>query len=112
MLEGHVEITIGGQPATLVPSLGAAMALCQRHESFGTLLAKIESLDLIAAVDVVRFGLGRRESEQEATAQQVFEAGVLDLMPRLARFVFILANGGRPPKDEGEVEKPGTPFAG
>lgn len=112
MLDGYVEITLAGQPATLKPTLGAALELSRRHGSFGALLAKVEALDLVASVDVIVFGLGHEDREYEATAREVFETGLLGLMPSLGRFVFMLANGGRPPKDGEASEDAAGPFGG
>jgi len=111
LMDGRMEITLAGHPATLVPTLGAAMELCRRHGSFMALLSKLADLDLNAAIDVVRLGLGRPESEHGLLAQQVFEGGLTDLMPHLSAYVFTLANGGRPRKDEGGDDD-ASPFVG
>ncbi|WP_454917284.1 hypothetical protein [Xanthobacter sediminis] len=111
MMDGHVEVTLAGQSATLVPTLGCAMELCRRHGSLGDLLAKLESYDLPAAVDTVRCGLGRPERDHGAVAEDVFATGLVDLTAPLVRFVIILANGGKPLKRE-EGDEPGGPFGG
>ncbi|MFG1330260.1 hypothetical protein V5F41_03295 [Xanthobacter autotrophicus] len=111
MHEGHVDITLAGASSTLAPSLGAAMDLCHRHQSFGALLAKLEAYDLPAAADVVHAGLGRSDGERNLTREQVFSEGLIEVTPLLIRFVIMLANGGRPLKPA-EEEKPGGPFAG
>lgn len=111
MLEGHQEIPLGGGTVTLAPTLGAALDLCHRHSSFGTLLAKLEAYDLPAAADVVHAGLGRTEGERDATRADVFAAGLIEMTPLLIRFVIMLANGGRPLKPDAEVSAAGVPFA-
>lgn len=109
MMEGHVEIALVGGGVTLSPTLGCAMGLCAKHGSLGDVLAKLESYDLNAAVDVVHLACGR--FERKDVAQYVYDTGLVDLAPQLVRFVIMLANGGRPLKAE-EEEKPGAPFVG
>lgn len=109
MMEGHVEITLAGDSITLAPTLGCALELCRKHGSLGAVLDKLEAYDLNAATDVVQAGLGFLK--REVVAQQVYDAGLVDLTPALVRFVIMLANGGKPMKAE-EEEKPGGPFAG
>lgn len=110
MMDGHVEVTLAGQSATLAPTLGCAMELCRRHGSLGELLAKLQNYDLPAAVDTVRCGLGRSEREHGAVAEEVFATGLVDLTVPLVRFVILLANGGKPMKPAEEDQSAG-PFA-
>lgn len=109
--DGLVPIQLGRAPAVLTPTLSAAMGLCREHGSFGALLDKVASYDLDACASVVLHGLGRTPHVDEAwTLQEVFDAGMVALVPLLIRFIGILANGGRPiPAEE---EKPAGPFGG
>ncbi|WP_155982399.1 hypothetical protein [Xanthobacter sp. 126] len=93
---------------TLVPSLGAAVALCRSHKDFAALLEQVAKYDLEACTAVVHHGLARTSDEWEQSAEEVYETGMVELAPHLIRFVGILANGGKPlPKEE---EKPSGPF--
>lgn len=110
MLEGTVEIPLGAGLVTLEPTLGAALELCRRHQSFGALLAKLEAYDLPACVDVVQVARGGGASERRAFEELVFENGVVTLAPLLIRFVIMLANGGRPLTDAEEEADATRPF--
>ncbi|OYW33047.1 MAG: hypothetical protein B7Y12_03830 [Rhizobiales bacterium 24-66-13] len=110
MLDGHVEIALQGEAVTLVPSLGAAMTLNRTHQSFGSLLAKLESYDLQACIDVVHFGLGRTDAQRNQTAEEVFATGMVEMVPDLIKFAIRLANGGKAPKID-EVDPSAGPFA-
>ncbi|MFG1256316.1 hypothetical protein V5F79_03260 [Xanthobacter flavus] len=108
LLDGHVSLSLGGEAFTLAPTLGAAMALCRAHQSFGALIDKLEAYDLPAAIDVTRAGIGL--SAPGDLDARVYAAGVMNIAPDLIRFVILLANGGRSPKAEAE-DKPGSrPF--
>ncbi|QTL03149.1 hypothetical protein J5J86_20715 [Aquabacter sp. L1I39] len=102
MLEGHVSITLAGAPATLAPTLGAALHLTALHGNFGSLLAKLEAYDLKAAADVVHHGLGRTDPEKPRTTEEVFSTGLVGLTPDLIGYVIRLANGGKPLSDTEE----------
>lgn len=108
MMDGHVSIPLGEASATLVPSLGAAIALCREHGSFAALMDKVANYDLPACATVVHHGLSRFDDERGRTEAEVYEAGMVALAPHLLRFIGILANGGKPlPKED---EKPTGPF--
>ncbi|MFG1282281.1 hypothetical protein [Xanthobacter autotrophicus] len=109
MMEGHVRIPLAGTEGELVPSLGAAMTLCRDHGSFAALIDKLASYDMMAGIDVVHCGLARTSEQREETRGQVYETGMVVLVPHLIHFVGILANGGRPLPKEGEGEPTG-PF--
>lgn len=110
MLEGQVSITLAGAPATLVPTLGAALRLTALHGNFGALLAKLEAYDLKAAADVVHHGLGRPDADAKRTTEEVFSTGLVGLTPDLIAYVIRLANGGKPLSDTEEGAKDGAPF--
>lgn len=112
MLGGEVQITLAGQPVTLVPTLGAAIRLSGIHGGFGALLGKLETYDLKASTETVLHGLGRVETEMQRTTEEVFHTGLVDLAPDLVRYVIRLANGGRPLKQEEDGPAANSPFAG
>ena len=106
-----INITLAGQPATLSPTLGAAIRLNTLHGNFGSLLAKLEAYDLKAAAETVNYGLGRAPADLERTTEEVFATGLVDLTPNLIGFVIRLANGGKP-LATGEAEETTDPFGG
>lgn len=112
MLDGEVTLTLAGAPATLSPTLGAALRLNALHGNLGALLAKLEAYDLKAAADTVHYGLGRPDAEMKRTTEEVFAAGLVDLAPQLIAYVIRLANGGRPLKSGEEDKATDGPFGG
>lgn len=112
MFDGQVSITLAGAPATLMPTLGAALRLTSLHGSFGALLGKLELYDLKAAADVVHHGLGRPDADMKRTTEEVFSTGLVGLTPDLIGYVIRLANGGKRLSDTEEGAKDGGPFAG
>lgn len=112
MLDGEVTFTLAGQPATLSPTLRAALRLSALHGNFGALLAKLEAYDLKAATDTVQYGLGRPDNEMKQTTEEVFATGLVDLTPHLISYVIRLANGGKPLKAGEEDKETDGPFGG
>lgn len=111
MFGGEVSITLADAPATLAPTLGAALRLTALHGNFGALLAKLEAYDLKAAADVVHHGLGRPDADAKRTTEEVFNAGLVGITPDLIAYVIRLANGGKPLSDTQEgVGNGDTPF--
>lgn len=90
---------------TLTPTLGAAMSLNSKHGTLGALARKLGDYDMAAAVDVAAAGAGL---SREKAAEAVFAAGLFDSTPHLTRFVLLLGNGGKFPK---EAEEEAAPLA-
>ncbi|MFG1221714.1 hypothetical protein [Xanthobacter wiegelii] len=108
MMDGHISIYLAGAPVVLVPTLGAAVALCRQHGDFATVFEGVGRYDLDACVSVVHHGLSRTPDQWDQTKEEVYETGMVELAPHLVRFIGILCNGGKPiPKEE---EKPSGPF--
>lgn len=103
---GEVEIELNGRAEVLRPTLRAAREINNACGGYSGAFKKLTEFDLSAYVYVVAAGLGKKYSEVE---ESVHKAGILNLTEPLARFVTILANGGKEPNPDGvnEEQKPG-----
>lgn len=107
---GDVEIKLGDKTWVLKPSFRAAKVLSRRTNGFMGSVQAIAQLDIDAAIDVIKIGVGFTDNgmEKEQIGELVYSTGVAKLAAPLIRFVHILANGGRPPSDtvdEGDPDK-------
>lgn len=90
-----VEIELGERTETLRPTLRAAKAVAAigGREGIAEVFRRLAVFDLECYVAVVAAGLGKRPSEVE---DAVYKAGIDTLADPLARFVAMIARGGRP----------------
>jgi hypothetical protein len=113
---GEIEIELGGGRYVLRSSLGAHKAVNMAFGGFVAALRELQNFNSDAYVAVVAAGLGKKsnsflepEAEKKITIEEaVYEAGLEYLNKPLSKFVGLLLNGGREPKDEtSEGKKPG-----
>jgi hypothetical protein len=88
----EVEIKLNEKTETLRCSLGAAKKV-NSAGSFGDVLVALSKFDMSAYILVVSAGLGKKPAEVE---NDVYLTGMPNLTELLARYVELLANGGRP----------------
>lgn len=98
-----VEIKLGEGVETLRPTLRAAKAVAAigGREGITDVFRRLAVWDLDCYVAVVAAGLNKRPSDVE---KDVFHAGMDTLAEPLARFVAMIARGGReePPGPDGD----------
>lgn len=95
---GNVEIELDGETAVLKPSLRAAQTISRDAGGIMGAAEAVIRLDFDVINRIVALGLGK---EPKDTEDQVWRTGISELSPKVNRFLTILANGGRPPKDKG-----------
>lgn len=104
---GEVVISLDGEERTLRPTLNAATRINSQFGGFAGALGQIQALNLEAMTYIVRQGLGASDAEAKGLREQVYQAGVLEMVGPLSRYVMLLANGGKLSSDEGEGEGDG-----
>lgn len=92
----NVEITLDDRVVELRPTLGAAKKVSSHFGGFSSAIRAVAGLDFAAATMIVAAGLGKKPDEVE---EAVFKAGLDSLVEPLARYVGLLANGGRSPEE-------------
>jgi hypothetical protein len=106
---GEVKIDLGDEVVTLRPTARAVRRLGERFDGIMGIAEALARLRLDAFVEVIAAGAAGSggpsgstlTKEQRAELEDaVFRAGLANLVQPLSRYVGILANGGRPPKDE------------
>lgn len=99
----EVAVMLGGREETLRPTLRAAREVNNRLGGFVEAFRRLTNFDLEAYSIIVAAGLNKKPSEVE---EAVYKAGVAMLTEPLAKFVTLLANGGREPKNNSSEEAP------
>lgn len=114
---GVVVITLLGERIELVPTLRAGDRLNRAHSGFRGVIEGLARLDLDVMTDVVLAGANLSDEKRVEVRKGLFALGLPDASLALGRFVANLANGGRPPVEEGDAPgkdeaaraSPGTP---
>jgi hypothetical protein len=102
---GEIEIKLVDKPGgeltayTLKPTLRAAKMISRSKGGYLAVANALGSLDFDMIQYVIDHGIGLTDKGREGLDQRVYETGLTDLAAPLVRFVHILANGGKPPKD-------------
>lgn len=88
----------------LVPSLAAMEYLSKQVDNFQAVYARLGSMnfDMYAHVIVAGTQHMARPAAFKAAKEEVFETGIIKLMPDLIHFVSILLNGGKEPQSPAE----------
>lgn len=88
----------------LVPSLAAMEYLGKQVDNFQAVYAKLASMNFDMYAHVIVAGTSHlpKAASFKACKEEVFETGVITLMPQLIRFVSILLNGGKEPEASSE----------
>lgn len=95
---GNVEIELDGEAVTMRPSLKAAQTISRDAGGIMGAAEAVIRLDFDVINRIVALGLGK---EPKDTEDQVWRTGIANLSPKVNRFLTVLANGGRPPKEQG-----------
>ncbi|MDY8108253.1 hypothetical protein U0C82_03700 [Fulvimarina sp. 2208YS6-2-32] len=112
-LNSDTPITLDGEDYVLRSSLKAATTI-NRH--FGNMQAAWDGLmksDLEAYIVITRAGLPKDANISTAdTAEAVYRTGMSNMLTPLVRFLRIIQNGGKVPKDMIDEERGDTPAIG
>lgn len=101
MNDGKVYIKLRGQEIALTASAAALRRFTKNYPEIQTLIAKIGMFNVEAMVDVVEAGILPETEDREALFDALYEAGLMNVMPLLTRYVMLVMSGGvEPSKDE------------
>jgi hypothetical protein len=93
----------------LKPSVKATKLLSRRQGGLMNVAQQIMSLDIDTMVQVINLGVGFTEKGAEKLDERVYERGLSELAAPLVKYIHILSNGGKAPKeDEGDVNESGN----
>lgn len=100
--QGEVEIVLDGETHVLRSTLRAAKEVSASAGGFIGAYQRLATFDFSTYVAIVAAGLGKKVSDVEG---KVYATGIAPLSAPLSRFVQLLANGGKEPKEieEGEA---------
>ena len=100
--QGDVTCFLDGEQVTLKPSLHAVKMLCTGDGGIGTMVQRVSMLDFNAILMVVVAGLGLSGNGTKDLPEKLYKTGLFKMSAVCIQYLNILANGGKPPKDEEE----------
>lgn len=101
-----VTIELAGEEIVLKPTLGAMEHLQRKYGNFQKIFDGLSSLDFNCYADVIVAGVLPAKADLGNTKQNVFETGMISLMPDLVEYVGMLLNGGKKPEAKEENPNP------
>ncbi len=103
---GVIPIILGAdrEEFQLKASVRAVLGVSDLDGGLTNVLVRIQKMDFRTYVAVVRIGLSADDKLSKRLNDLVFETGLLTLMEPLVKFVTLLMNGGKDPKDKEEGE--------
>ena len=102
-LYGTVDIKLGDETYTLTPTLGAVRAIEAHFGGLRGASQAINALSIDGCAVIIAGGAGLKGKAAEAVAEQVWQAGVLDVSVQMNAYLVALYNPKGP--DAGK-EKP------
>lgn len=93
---GDVEITLAGEKKIMRPTLRAIRDISRNADGIGGAIARVQKTDFDTICLVIVLGLDLTEKGAEGIEDKVFETGLINLAGPCAKYLTILANGGRP----------------
>lgn len=104
--DARVTVVLNGDELVLRATPEAILSLSERYDGFKPLFDALQRVSIGAATDIIIAGTGASQKARANIARQVATTGMVDLMPKLAEFVGIVANGGRRSDDSDEEGQP------
>jgi hypothetical protein len=103
---GEVTIHLVDEDVVLVPSARALRTLRQQYGGLNAVIQGMSQMRDDVMVDVIAAGTNAKPDQRKALPDAVYEQGLIDLLPKLTRFVMILGNGGKDPDESADDAAP------
>ncbi len=107
---GVMTISLDGEDVELFANVRASRTICRLYGGLNQAFSNTNAFDFDTLVNVVNAAAGRVGKQAEATAEAIFNEGVIVVAPQVLLFLNFLAGGGKAPKTE--TAKAGTAEAG
>ncbi|UPZ07922.1 hypothetical protein M1Q10_12345 [Pseudomonas aeruginosa] len=91
-MHGTVTLVVGARTFTLQPTLEAALRIETRFGGLRPALDALRTFSIAACADIVVAGAGLKPEQHSEIASTVFQAGVSDVVGRLAPYLVGLMN--------------------
>lgn len=91
-LHGTIEVTVGDDVYTMVPTLGAVRAIEAQFGGLRGASQVVSALSVDGCARIIAAGAGLSGKEGEALAERVWQSGVLDVSVQLNAYLVALYN--------------------
>ncbi|MGY0794266.1 hypothetical protein ACW7BJ_33380 [Azospirillum argentinense] len=114
LADGVMTIFLGEdeRPVDLKANARAAKAISRHFGGIADAYGKVSAMDFAAVEAIFNAATGRVGKDAEATADEVFDAGMAFVAPLLSQYLGFLASGGKAPKAAKEADAETEPAEG
>lgn len=100
----NITIELGGEQVELLATPKAALQICKHYKGVMSAMSAIQQMNLDDYVIIVRFATNGLQKDSEKLLEDVYSAGITNLLAPLTDYLVLLANGGKKPSGEESVE--------
>jgi len=104
---GVMTVTLDGEDVELAANVRASRTICRLYGGLTEVMNKANVYDFDTLVNVVNAAAGRVGKAAEATADAVFNTGIVTVAPWIVQYVQFLAAGGKVAKPETATSESG-----
>lgn len=97
-----VEIMLAGKPVLMKPSRKALAEFSKRYNGIVGTVSLLNNFNFEVLAVVVAIGIGKppRGTQFEELKDQIYEAGLHEVMPKAIEFVGLVSTGGKPADED------------
>jgi len=104
---GVMTISLDGEDIDLLANVRASRTICRLYGGLTEVMTKANVYDFDTLVTVINAGSGRVGKAAEATADAVFNTGIVTVAPWIVTFINFLAAGGKVAKSDAATTEDG-----
>lgn len=100
----NITIELGGEQVELLATPKAALQICKHYKGVVGALSAVQQMNLDDYVIIIRHATNGLQKDSEKLLEDVYLAGVSNLLAPLTDYIVLLANGGKKAGGEESVE--------
>jgi hypothetical protein len=107
MKQGEFKLTLGEDELLLRCTPHALRTVLTKHGGIRAVMQKLYLVEFDIMFDLIASGLGETKFDKNNLEENIFLAGIINLVEQLTEFVDLLGNGGKP-SVKSEDKEPGN----
>ena len=106
MKDGEISFQLDEDVITLKATPHALRVVLTKHGGMRRAIEKVFMMEADIMEDIIEAGLAPQKINRQILSENVFKAGIINLIAPLTEYLMLLANGGKKPEEKKEGGEP------